>query len=62
MNSTEQGAPANPAVDLADSSTWNTGVAETLEPLVRRVLAPNPSPTPSPAPGPTSSAPAMRWR
>ncbi|GAO54320.1 metallo-beta-lactamase family protein [Novosphingobium sp. MD-1] len=45
MNSTEkQGAPANPAVDLADSSTWNTGVAETLEPLVRRVLAPNPSP------------------
>ena len=45
MNSTEkQGAPANPAVDLADSSTWNTGVAEALEPLVRRVLAPNPSP------------------
>jgi glyoxylase-like metal-dependent hydrolase (beta-lactamase superfamily II) len=27
-----------------DSSTWNTARAVTLEPLVRRVLAPNPSP------------------
>ncbi|WP_338643508.1 MBL fold metallo-hydrolase [Novosphingobium olei] len=29
---------------LDDSSTWNTGLAVELEPLVRRVLAPNPSP------------------
>jgi glyoxylase-like metal-dependent hydrolase (beta-lactamase superfamily II) len=27
-----------------DRSTWNTGTAQQLEPLVRRVLAPNPSP------------------
>lgn len=27
-----------------DPSTWNTGLAVELEPLVRRVLAPNPSP------------------
>ncbi|MCW1382292.1 MBL fold metallo-hydrolase [Novosphingobium sp. KCTC 2891] len=31
-------------ISLADSSTWNTGIAVELEPLVRRVLAPNPSP------------------
>jgi glyoxylase-like metal-dependent hydrolase (beta-lactamase superfamily II) len=29
---------------LPDQSEWNTGLAVTLEPLVRRVLAPNPSP------------------
>jgi len=29
---------------LPDRSTWNTGIALTLEPLVRRVLAPNASP------------------
>ncbi|MDR6510843.1 glyoxylase-like metal-dependent hydrolase (beta-lactamase superfamily II) [Novosphingobium capsulatum] len=29
---------------LPDRSTWNTGMAAQLEPLVRRVLAPNPSP------------------
>jgi glyoxylase-like metal-dependent hydrolase (beta-lactamase superfamily II) len=29
---------------LPDRSTWNTGMAQPLEPLVRRVLAPNPSP------------------
>ena len=31
---------------LPDRSTWNTGIAVSLEPLVRRVLAPNPSPYP----------------
>ena len=29
---------------LPEQSEWNTGLAVTLEPLVRRVLAPNPSP------------------
>ena len=29
---------------LPDRSTWNTGIAVSLEPLVRRVLAPNASP------------------
>jgi hypothetical protein len=33
---------ASPA--LPDRSTWPTGLAVTLEPLVRRVLAPNASP------------------
>lgn len=33
-----------PGVTLPDRSEWNTGLAAELEPLVRRVLAPNPSP------------------
>jgi len=39
-------ASSNSTVGAAvpDSSDWNTGLAVELEPLVRRVLAPNPSP------------------
>ncbi len=39
-------ASTNPApgVNIPDRSEWNTGLDVTLEPLVRRVLAPNPSP------------------
>jgi len=33
-----------PGVTIPDRSDWNTGLAVSLEPLVRRVLAPNPSP------------------
>ena len=33
-----------PDEDISDRSTWNTGRAVALEPLVRRVLAPNASP------------------
>lgn len=33
-----------PGVTIPDRSEWNTGLAIELEPLVRRVLAPNPSP------------------
>jgi glyoxylase-like metal-dependent hydrolase (beta-lactamase superfamily II) len=37
---------SNPAsgIVVPDRSEWHTGLAVTLEPLVRRVLAPNPSP------------------
>ncbi|MEI6640631.1 MAG: MBL fold metallo-hydrolase [Novosphingobium sp.] len=39
-------ASSNPApgITIPDRSEWNTGLAVSLEPLVRRVLAPNPSP------------------
>ncbi|MDF8332959.1 MBL fold metallo-hydrolase [Novosphingobium cyanobacteriorum] len=37
-------ATRTPDENPQDRSTWNTGLAVTLEPLVRRVLAPNPSP------------------
>lgn len=33
-----------PALDPHDPATWPTGRAEQVEPLVRRILAPNPSP------------------
>ena len=36
--------PALMNQDPHDPSTWPTGLAEQVEPLVRRVLAPNPSP------------------
>lgn len=34
----------SPGLTVPDQSEWNTGHAVVLEPLVRRVLAPNPSP------------------
>lgn len=39
-------ATSNPApgITVPDKSEWNTGLAVPVEPLVRRVLAPNPSP------------------
>lgn len=33
-----------PGVSIPDPSEWNTGLAVEIEPLVRRLLAPNPSP------------------
>lgn len=33
-----------PGITIPDQSEWNTGLAIIVEPLVRRVLAPNPSP------------------
>jgi glyoxylase-like metal-dependent hydrolase (beta-lactamase superfamily II) len=33
-----------PGISIPEPSDWNTGLAVELEPLVRRVLAPNPSP------------------
>ncbi len=38
------GKTAAHAIDPHDPSTWPVGLAEQVEPLVRRVLAPNPSP------------------
>jgi glyoxylase-like metal-dependent hydrolase (beta-lactamase superfamily II) len=37
-------SPPAPGVVIPDPSEWNTGLAVPVEPLVRRVLAPNPSP------------------
>ena len=43
-NSPAARAPQDAAVDPHDPQTWPVGLAENVEPLVRRVLAPNPSP------------------